>query len=486
MTGNSLSIRPKTPQTGGENMDASSSSTAAALLLDLPEKALGGIDLLSFTVTPRFLGIKDLPVGFHFLFTASTSSLSVRHGAWIHVQATGLRNTGPADLFIKKWDAATESLVPETDAARVLHWRANLGSIWREGLTPYRQSATDPKSNKPEYERNDWRQLTDCISQALLGRVLGGADPDHWTLTSASSAAVDVDDIPGIEAANGRSLDERELFFLPVDLKQTWREGATGRERTEAAQDRSWYLAELARNHCAQGDWDEVLGELEFCFLMVLTLNNYSCLEQWRRLLSLLLTCKAVVAEKPDFFVMFIATLKLQLQHCDDVEGGGLFDLSDEGATFLRALIVRFKRTLDELPGNGKQDVMDEFDDLQDYLRDAHGWRFDQGLYMRSGTVTLEDGEEIDMDDMTFDEDDEEGDYAPQVVDAADLSAEQRQMLGMDEGGLSQTEKSLKDALRDQKTTRRAGGAMLNEAAEVSDDSDMEEEADLEEMDARY
>ena len=448
-----------------------SSSTAAVLLLDLPAKALGGIDLLSFTTTPKFHGVKNVPSGFHFLFTSSTSSLSVRHGAWINVASTGAKpGSGPPDLFIKKWDASSESLIPETDVAQTLRWRANLGSIWREELTPYRQSATDP-SSKAEYESNDWQQMTDCVSEAMLCRILG-MDPNHWTLTSASSAKVDVDDIPGISAAEGRTQDERELLFLPVDLKQTWREGATGRERTDAAQDRSWYLTDLVNKYCHTGGWNEVLGEVEFCFLMILTLNNYSCLEQWRRLLTLIFTCKSAVAEQPDFFVRFIATLRLQLQHCDDVDGGGLFDLSDEGATFLKPLIFRFKKALDELRGSSKQDVMDELDDLQDYLQETHGWSFQLGQFTRSGMVTLEDGEEVDMDDMTHDQEDEWGEYAPQVVD---LSSEQLQQLGFGTDALpSEVMKSLKDTLRD-------------EHEETNDEtSEEEEDLDLEDMDARY
>lgn len=312
----------------------------------------------------------------------------------------------------------------------------------------------------------------------MLSRILG-PDANHWTLTSASSARVDVDEIPGISATEGRTADERELQFLPIDLRQTWREGATGRERTHAAQDRSWYVADLVSKHCDNGgQWEEVLGELEFCFLMVLTLNNYSCLEQWRRILALVLTCKTAVAERADFFVRFIATLRLQLRHCDDVDGGGLFDLSDEGATFLKPLIVKFKRTLEELPGIGKQDVMDEFEDFEDYLRETHGWQFQpHGQFTRSGMVTLEDGEEIDIEDTTHDEDDEWGEYAPQIVD---LSPEQLKQLGFGTGATSypvRLGKSLQQTIRDDDA---------EDEGEESDVYDEEEGLDLEEMDARY
>ncbi|KAJ9632366.1 hypothetical protein H2203_000771 [Taxawa tesnikishii (nom. ined.)] len=395
----------------------------------LNPSALGGIDLLSFTTTPRFQGIKNLPKGFHFVFTGSTASYSVRHGAWFYV-SSNTSISGPPELFIKKWDASKEELIAEADAAEILRWRANLGQIWRESLTPYRQTASKDGEDVQQ-DKNDWVQLTDCISEPLLTRILGST-PGHWALTSASCAERDMDDIPGLNsAATSRILAEKELGFLPVDLKQTWRAGATGRERTDAAQDRSWALGELAANCCAGGDWMEVLGELEFCFLMVLTLNNYSCLEQWKRVLELMFTCKAAVNERPQFYNRAVATLKMQLQHCQDVEGG-----------------------LEQLPGNAKQDVMDEVEDLQDYLKETYGWQIEGGKFARTGMLELEDGEQVEMDVTAYDEDDEEGDtIAPKKV-----------------------------------PPKMTGGAIQQQVVEEDDDDDGEEEEtmDLDEMDERY
>jgi A1 cistron-splicing factor AAR2 len=42
--------------------------SSALLLLDLPQGALAGIDILSFTTTPRFRGVKNIPDGVHFAF----------------------------------------------------------------------------------------------------------------------------------------------------------------------------------------------------------------------------------------------------------------------------------------------------------------------------------------------------------------------------------------------------------------------------------
>ncbi|KAF2644619.1 hypothetical protein P280DRAFT_175475 [Massarina eburnea CBS 473.64] len=393
--------------------------THCVLLLDLPERALGGIDLLSFTTTPRFRGVKNVPPGLHFVFAASDSSLAVRHGAWFYVSP----GAGAPQVFVKRWNAQNEDLVAETSQTEVLRWRANLGSIWRDGLTPYRQTLTSGESGEDDdamEESSDWNELTSRITPTLLSRI-NGLHPDHWSLSSASSAAQDLEDIPGLESSNSALHPEQELKFLPVDLKRTWRVGATGRERTEAAQDRSWALGELIENHGQSKDMRsrqfEIVGEIQFCFLMVLTLNNNSCLEQWKRLLGLMLTCRQAIKERFSMFHEMLKTLRLQLAHCADMEGS-MFDHHEPGGGFLKPLLEKFRKALDEMAGSKQKiELVDEFEDLQDFLQKEFGWELDDSTYVKRGMLDLEDGERVEMDMNGVDEDDEAGEYAPAIVE---------------------------------------------------------------------
>ncbi|KXS94812.1 hypothetical protein AC578_6439 [Pseudocercospora eumusae] len=446
--------------------------TPALLLLDLPPSALAGIDLLSFTVTPRFRGVKDLPPGFHFTFAGTSAAFSERHGLWFRIP--GRTESRATPLFVAKWDAKEETLVAESDDAEKLRWRANLGSIWREGLTPYRQTSNTTSQGEAEEEVIDWPTLTSSITSALLSRITGG-DSTRWRLTSASSARRDIEDIPGLNEDDKKELQaDRELYFLPINLKQTWREGATGRERTEAAQDRTWALNHVGEQHCTDGDINEIIGEMQFCFLMVLTLSNFSCLEQWKRILSLVFTCKSAVQRRPDLFIKAIAALRLQLQHCKDAEGG-LIDLADEGGSLLKQLLVRFRKGLEGLTGTGVQDVVDELDDLEEYLRQDHGWQFG-GDYARSGVLELEDGEQVQMESTAYDEDDETGEFAPQIVD---LTPEQARLLGVTAQDMRDVGLSLKQASVGEK------GLQVVESSE-SDEDDEEDMRDVDEMDSRY
>ena len=391
---------------------------AAVLLLDLPPKSFAAIDLLSFTTTARFKGVRNLPQGWHFIFCSTSDSFSVRYGAWFQAKLSSLNEP---DLHVKRWDAENESLIQEANRAELMKLGANLGSIWKDNLTPYRQtSSRDVPSSEVEERSADWQYLTDCMSPPLLSRILGGT-PDHWTVSSASSAKVDADDIPNLSApgAEGSEIQqEKELQFLPIDLKRTWPASATGRERTEAARDRSWYLNSLIETHCTERDDKEVIGELQFCFLMVLCVNNFSCLEQWKRVLSLLFTSFKAVSERPGLFVKAIRMARLHVKHVNDAEGG-LFDLDDEGGRLIKSLFRKFKHELEEIQSLRKQDVLDEFEELEAFLRRELGWELDEAV-LRHGFVQLEDGEMVQADLSDDDEDEETGEYAPTVVELTD------------------------------------------------------------------
>jgi A1 cistron-splicing factor AAR2 len=437
----------------------------AVLLLDLPHPALAGINLLSFTTTPRFRGVKSLPPGLHFAFAGTSTTFSERHGVWFSIDSSSAHN-----LVVLKWSCASESLEMETDRAEILRWRGNLGSLWREGLTPYRQTASKTIEGDEE-EITDWPTLTSSIYPPLLSRISG------WRLSSGSSSRRDLETIPGLSLDDLNLQADKELRFLPIDLKQTWRDGATGRERSEAARDRSWALRNLIETQCTDKNDTEIIGELQFCFLMVLTINNFSCLEQWKRLLSLLFTCEKAVAERPDLFTNFIAALRLQLQHCKDAEGG-LIDLTDEGGFLLKSLLVRFRNGLLELDRLPVQDVVDELDDLEAYLKQELGWQLG-GSFAKTGMLELADGEEVRMDTTAFDEDDETGEFAPQVVD---LTPEQARILsGHDTSDLHVTldRSSLNESHRREIVESSSDD-------ESDDESDLDDTENIEDMDTRY
>ncbi|KAI7970367.1 hypothetical protein EIK77_006212 [Talaromyces pinophilus] len=437
--------------------------TPTILLPRLPAKTLVGLDLLSFTSTEQFYGISDLTPGWHFLYTGTTESFSIRCGAWFYVGDfpqdsssdsskdiilhSGTATPGP-EIRIWQWNQDIETLVPmrgdnDENRLEIMRWKANLGGLRQMGaLFSYKTKGIPENTEIEEDEvadqpiRKDWIQLTNRLAPEIMSRILGTpfADDDgrlSWSINSASTAARDADNIPGITAdiasevrtksfGGGQKVKEKELQFLPIDLKRTWREGAIGRERTEAAQDRSWALGDLISRYSHSGNDEkkgegEILGELQFCFLMILTLMNYSCLEQWKRLLSLILTCRTAIREREPFFKDVLQLLRLQLRHCEDVDGG-LFEMDgDYDGNFLRKLLTEFRQTIHQL--QGADTVRSEMNALEQWVRTEYGWELRKDSIMRRGMLQLEDGEQVEMEMSGVDEDDETGEYAPVIVD---------------------------------------------------------------------
>lgn len=460
------------------------------LLPQLPPKTLVGIDLITFTSTAKFHGIRDLPGGWHFLYTGTTESLSLRSGAWFYIgdinaigyghnesalvphKAKKDQNNGP-EIYIWKWSADTESLTSlkddnDADCQEAMRHKANLGAIWQSGgLFRYRSrvsksmvtNAEATNDGKPaqleddeeneESGRKDWRRLTDRIFPDILTRIIGNPNYDvdahpRWMVTSASTANRDADHIPGLDpqkvgedgVPETTGEQEREFGFLPIDLKNTWREGAIGRERTEAAQDRSWALGDLMDRfskykHPVTGEIlsDEelgeahVLGELQFTFLMVLTMMNYSCLQQWKRLLELVLTSRAAIVDKEGFMSEFVALLLRQLKRCDDVEGG-LFEMDgDDGGAFLRNLLKKFRRLVYQAVEEDKGSlVKKELAKLESWVKEEYDWELTHETIVKRGMIQLEDGEEVEIDMDDNDEDEETGEYAPMIVDSEEAT----------------------------------------------------------------
>lgn len=434
--------------------------TATIFLVSLPTSTFAGIDLLSFTSSPRFLGITGIPPGWHFLYTSPTTSLSVRHGTWFYVEPSSQKQltrrfdgeqgidygTTIEEIYVLKWDTDTEELLPVEDQDEVERWRGrsrqadDVGRRVREGLFPYRQTATssapdttigrrnrdtrDGSSNGVTEECLDWPILTSHIATSLLTHLIAPPSGSRfYGISTTSCAPQDHDAIPGLNERDMRQglfgREERELHFLGIDLRRTWREGAVGRERTEGARDRSWALDDVVRRSegLGEGEWGwQILGEMQICFLMVLTLSNYSCLEEWKRIFALVLTSRSAIPTHVRFFASFLSLLHLQLRHCNDVEGG-LFDVQTEGdGNFLLQLLRGFKRGLEDVVGDQGEEVKDGMVELEKWVKREWGWELGDE-WLRRGMVELEDGERVEVEVADMEGEDERGEYAPVIVE---------------------------------------------------------------------
>ena len=313
--------------------------------------------------------------------------------------------------MVRRWEEAKGALTNVSAE----DYGVLVGEVGEAGLSPYRQP--DGEGKEEMDEGGLWRGLVEHVTPGRLAQLLQGSE---WEISSSSSMVQDRDEIPGVSAEDV-GLEERELRGLGIDLKRTWREGAVGRERTEGARDWSWALEEVVeRAGVQESGWGEVvLGQMEICFLMVVTVGNYSCLEEWKRCVGLVLGCRRAVRERQGFFEDFLGVLGKQVERFEDVEGE-LFDMSDGGSGLLKGWLRGFQRILGQaFQGDEGVGVKARMEDLISILKRMYGWDLGDD-FVRKGMVQLEDGEMVELEVGDMHGEDEDGDYAPVVVDIND------------------------------------------------------------------
>lgn len=126
-------------------------TNGTVLCLDVPERVEFGIDLRSYTVGPRFRGVKMVPPGgLHLITFGSDIDQS---GIFVRIR--------PAMTCALRWDASMETLRLVDNAEQLKRLTLSVQSMEHDAfLGPY------PLNTEPQ-----WRALSDCVSEKVLRRA---------------------------------------------------------------------------------------------------------------------------------------------------------------------------------------------------------------------------------------------------------------------------------------------------------------------------
>jgi A1 cistron-splicing factor AAR2 len=413
----------------------------------MPVGAHFGFDTVSFTLGQgnHFEGVKDVPDGPHFFYAGSGSELSTRTGYWIVSAPKAPDALG--NMFVRRWNANNETLqIPDDE--REFAVQAGVSSERMGRLMPY--GALMQKSNGIKQSDHhvsapstasqiSWVQLASFISGGLLSRVTGRSW-NKWQISSSDDISLAKPVSGHVKGTSLASLEkgeigagDTELAFAFPRTGVTYSTELTGRARTEQARDTSAYVEAMIREQCTDGDSDEVIGELQFCYLSGILLGNMACQEQWAHSIKLLFKAFRLAMDMPLLIERVIKTIHTQLLYDEECMEGSIFDhdlrLQDE----LRVLLTVFKSRLNEQMlevgaelSREQKGVVDAFAALETLLGK---WDWDlSGNYLRTGKIQLEDGEIVDADLQDFEDEDERGEFAPVIVHL-DESGKERQVF---------------------------------------------------------
>lgn len=286
-------------------------SGAFLVILDAPKSLNFTIDTTTWVIGDAFRGIKMIPPGIHMIGICTADQ-------------TG---TGPRQSFFREFrggqtvcfqfDKQTEEMheLPEQARSTIQKSVIELDPF----LGPY-----------PVESLNQWTCLSDRLSLETIKSAIPLLSFDQ--MTSSYLGAVDINRLANISLASSPD----SFSFTTIDLKRSFPEAATGRERTLMSLEKS-YLLESILEEISD---DRLLGELQLSFLIVVLGQNFEGFEQWKRIIELASKSKQSVEKRPLFFRDLLKILSKQLLNCPSNFFTDLLDSTSNIASYFQDLYL--------------------------------------------------------------------------------------------------------------------------------------------------
>ncbi|CAK5082452.1 unnamed protein product [Meloidogyne enterolobii] len=237
------------------------------ILKDFPEGSEFGIDCRSWTVGRKFLGIKMIPPGIHFVYMSVPGAPKI---AFFH-------NFVLKEIVLRKWDKKNEDLFNcVSDDVELERVRSNLMTL---------------DSHLGAYPFTDY-QLWASFSTNITSKTLKRLSPTN-KLGRISSQV----EMTTLEAETEKQLND-PLGLSIVDKEHRGRIRFT---------DESGLPVMNAK------DDDSKLG-----FTEIPKITVYEGFDQWKRIIHLLCSCKSAIEKSPSFFNDLLMVLHYQMKMVPD------------------------------------------------------------------------------------------------------------------------------------------------------------------------
>ena len=249
------------------------------LLLNPPKKMQFGIDLSQWVIGEKFLGIKLIPFGIHYIsFSLSNESMGFKQGFFINITQKN-RN------IIREWSEKYETFFPLSEELTKnysigldnLDFDLNLG-------------------NYPHKQSSNWNDISSLINIDIINNLQKNI---NMSLTT---------DINNDEENNEKLLLFSDINYTEINLNQPCLINSI---------DKSEILEKIFAN-VKNNNINIVLGEFQYCFILFLIGESYEALKQWKDLFILISSSEKIINKFENFFCKFIEVIYEQLRILPD------------------------------------------------------------------------------------------------------------------------------------------------------------------------
>ncbi|XP_037037204.1 protein AAR2 homolog [Bradysia coprophila] len=282
---------------------------AFLIIAGVPEKTEFGIDLCSYSVGEKFRGVKMIPAGPHFVYTAAQGPYgdTASRIGFIHYFKS-------QEIVIREWDNEKEELRQRTSGnedEEVTRIRCNLREL-DSYLAPYDFSSLAK-----------WNNLTNHMTEMTINRCLpecGLIRPSVEFESCSNEERPKGNTIATGQRINRLANDEDELLpklkIVPetaprfTQLPELYPKHLTTQEISLAHMDAILAVDQLFSQF---PESNHLLDEIQFSFVLYLAGYSTDSLAHWRRILGILANSEAGVKKNNKFYREYLDVMQYQL-----------------------------------------------------------------------------------------------------------------------------------------------------------------------------
>ena len=258
------------------------------LLLNSPKKMQFGIDLSQWVIGEKFMGIKLIPIGIHYIsFSLSEENNAFKQGFFIEIED----NKNKSKNIIREWSSKYETFIKLSDEMDKNY------SIGLDNL-----DFDQFLGNYPYEQIQNWNDLSKFLNTNIINRLQKNIDMTLCPEVKEEKNTEQEDEIKN--NINGQIMAYDNIDFTEFYLNQP--------EYINSL-DKSALLEKIISKFKTP---NEFLGEFQYTFILFLIGEVYEALKQWKDIFILIASSENLINKKnlEKFFCDFIEIIYNQLR----------------------------------------------------------------------------------------------------------------------------------------------------------------------------
>ena len=260
------------------------------LLLNCPKKMQFGIDLSQWIIGEKFMGIKLIPIGIHYIsFSLSEENNAFKQGFFIEIE----EGKNKCKNVIREWSSKYETFIKINEEMNKNY------SIGLDNL-----DFDQFLGNYPYEQIQNWKDLTNFLNKDIINKL---------------QKNIDMTMCPGIKEENKNENNENEINEIKINIQLMTYENI---EFTEFYLNQPEYINSLDKSLLLEKIISklkspyEFLGEFQYTFILFLIGEVYEALKQWKDIFILISSSENLLTKKnyEKFFCDFTEIIYNQLR----------------------------------------------------------------------------------------------------------------------------------------------------------------------------